>query len=58
MMPTFECAINACNKKKGGKREEEEDDDDDEEKSKNTLPPYSITASCQDYGMGCVSWWD
>lgn len=33
-------------------------EEDEEEKAKSTLPPYSITASCQDYGMGCVSWWD
>lgn len=35
-----------------------EDEQTEEEKKATTLPPYTITASCQDYGMGCVSWWD
>ena len=33
-----------------------EDEQTEEEKKATTLPPYTITASCQDYGMGCVSW--
>ena len=31
-----------------------EDEQTEEEKKATTLPPYTITASCQDYGMGCV----
>ena len=30
-----------------------EDEQTEEEKKATTLPPYTITASCQDYGMGC-----
>ncbi|KAI5953458.1 rpc25 [Candida jiufengensis] len=33
------------------------DDDDDKEKEPK-LPAYSIIASCQVSGLGCVSWWD
>ena len=33
------------------------EDEQTEEEKKATFP-YTITASCQDYGMGCVSWWD
>lgn len=35
-----------------------EDEQTEEEKKATTLPPYTITAFCQDYGMGCVSWWE
>ncbi|CAI5757909.1 unnamed protein product [Candida verbasci] len=28
------------------------------EEPKNKLPAYSLIASCQEYGMGCISWWD
>ncbi|EMG47792.1 RPC25 DNA-directed RNA polymerase III subunit RPC8 [Candida maltosa Xu316] len=39
------------------KVDDQNDEETEEEKAKNVLPPYSITASCQDYGMGCVEWW-
>lgn len=28
------------------------------EEEEEKVPPYSILASCQTEGMGCVSWWD